>query len=103
MTRKDYIAIAAAIRATQERIRAHLMCEQDRIQQLRGVRRAAAHISDALQADNPKGFDAQLFLINCGYGAGPPAYRPRDMDDAGQPVGLPRDGMYGAPYLEDLD
>jgi hypothetical protein len=69
MTRKDYINIAAAILATQTRIRSHLMGEEERNQQLRGVRRAAAHLADFLKDDNPRGFNPALFLQNCGYGA----------------------------------
>lgn len=75
MTRKDYIAIAAAIAATNSRIMYGLkssayadrgLREQE---QLRGVRRAAAHLADFLKRDNPKGFDPALFLTNCGYGS----------------------------------
>jgi hypothetical protein len=43
--------------------------------QLRGVRRAAAHICDALAADNPR-FDPTQFLKACGYGA--TSMNPRD-------------------------
>lgn len=69
MTRKDYIAIAGAIRATQERIRySNGDSSPIRDQQLRGVRRAAAHLADALAEDNPR-FDPARFLKECGYGS----------------------------------
>jgi hypothetical protein len=83
MTRKDYVNIAAAIRLTQDRIdeqmrapaHASIVKQREvyanRQEQLRGVRRAAAHLADALKADNPKGFDPAIFLTNCGYGASP--------------------------------
>lgn len=79
MTRKDYVLIAAAIRATQERIKAQfeerrdnsleIQAQQswDRDNQLRGVRRTAAHLCDALARDNPH-FDPTTFLKACGYG-----------------------------------
>ena len=74
MTRKDYVLLAKAISDTQERIRRTFrsadeeLYGRDRDQQLRGVRRTAAHICDALAADNPR-FDAGQFLSACGYGA----------------------------------
>jgi hypothetical protein len=70
MTRKDYEIIAAAIRATRERIDATTCSETekwDRQLQQRGVRRAAAHIADALHEDNPR-FDTARFLTACGFG-----------------------------------
>ena len=81
MTRKDYVLLAAAIVATQERIKAQHQAEGTndayaRMQdQLRGVRRAAAHICDALAKDNPR-FDPTMFLKACGYGA--TTMNPRD-------------------------
>jgi hypothetical protein len=79
MTRKDYVNLAAAIRATQERIEATQglasVRERHIYDQLRGVRRTAAHICDALAADNPR-FDAARFLSECGYG--PRTMNPRD-------------------------
>jgi hypothetical protein len=70
MTRKDYQLIAKAISDTQSRI--HGLCEaadDTPIEaQLRGVRRAAAHLADALAQDNPA-FKAATFLTACGYGA----------------------------------
>jgi hypothetical protein len=81
MTRKDYINIATAIRATQDRISHNFrtadeeLYGRDRDQQLRGVRRTAAHICDVLAADNPR-FDAARFLSECGYG--PTTMNPRD-------------------------
>jgi hypothetical protein len=87
MTRKDYVLLAKAIRDTQERIKSQfeerrradeLNLVDPRIPltaQLRGVRRAAAHICDALAADNPR-FDPTQFLKACGYGA--TSMNPRD-------------------------
>jgi len=74
MTRKDYVNIAAAILATQTGIRNNVGSdpavpyEIEREAQLRGVRRAAAHICDFLADDNPR-FDPAQFLKACGYGA----------------------------------
>lgn len=67
MTRKDYILIAKAIADTQERIRP-IGNPDMRDNQLRGVRRTAAHLADALAQDNPR-FDPATFLTACGYGA----------------------------------
>lgn len=78
MARKDYInAAAAAVVAAQTRIRNEpIPADVDpqlhiikRDAQLRGVRRTAAHLADFFADDNPTGFDVQLFLTNCGYGA----------------------------------
>ena len=101
MTRRDFIMLSDAVRATIERIKADTDdALLPSIQfQLRGVRRLACHIADVVAEDNPT-FDMQRFFLDCGYGgtrpahgygvAGAlvdaPAYRPRDMDDAGQPV-----------------
>jgi hypothetical protein len=71
MTRKDYEFIAKTIRDTQERIRATAETatpDWKAMEQLRGVRRVAAHFTDALREENPS-FDAQRFLTACGYGA----------------------------------
>jgi hypothetical protein len=65
-----YDKIAAAIVLTQERINTSngaWMTQQMKEAQLRGVRRAAAHLTDALK-DEP-GFDPTRFLSACGYGA----------------------------------
>ena len=67
MTRKDYVLLSAAIVATQERIYNQQNDTMDAAPQLRGVRRAAAHICDALAADNPR-FDPAQFLKACGCG-----------------------------------
>lgn len=82
MTRKDYVLIAAAIVTTQERIKANRFYQQDgtiypadQDEQLRGVRRTAAHLCDALAKDNPN-FDGTVFLKACGYG--PMTMNPRD-------------------------
>lgn len=69
MGRKDYELIAKAFVEAQRRI-----IEDENVHgligdaQLRGVRRAAAHMADALGRDNPR-FDAALFLKAAGYGA----------------------------------
>jgi hypothetical protein len=69
MQRKDYQLIADVIVATQKRITLDETCSQaNRVQQLRGVRRAAAHLADALGSTNPR-FDKTRFLKACGYGA----------------------------------
>jgi hypothetical protein len=89
MTRRDFIMLSTALRAAHARINDDQSLNNDnyeRTAQLRGVRRAAAAIADAITKDNPT-FDARRFLTDCGYGAtAGPAYRPRDMDDHGQPV-----------------
>jgi len=83
MTRKDYLNIAAAIRATNERIENSTAAAVWAHEQLYGVRRAAEHIADALKTDNPANFDVQLFLENCGYGASKqPEVRPHPAYDA---------------------
>lgn len=72
MTRKDYILIAKAITDTQARIRSTvesaMSSSYDEAEQLRGVKRTAAHLCDALTADNPR-FNPTQFLKACGYGA----------------------------------
>ena len=70
MTRKDYELIAKALRATRDRVDSENDGKEGahRDQQLRGVRRAAAHLATALESDNPR-FDVQRFLTACGYGA----------------------------------
>lgn len=57
MTRKDYIAIAAAL------VRASAASETDN--QRRGVQRSALCIADVMAADNPR-FDRAKFLAACG-------------------------------------
>lgn len=89
MTRKDYVLIAAAIVTTQDRIKAQFeqqingctsptkseQLEQLQDEQLRGVRRTAAHLCDALAKDNPR-FSSTQFLKACGYGG--TTMNPRD-------------------------
>lgn len=98
MTRKDYVNIAAAIRATQDRVRSEFNeesrggyisdMERDEGQaQLRGVRRAAAHLADTLSRDNPR-FDVGRFLTACGYGA--TTMNPRDPALDLRPSALPK-------------
>lgn len=79
MTRKDYVNIAAAILATQTRIKGDLMLrdKEEEKHQLRGVRRTAAALADFLAEDNPR-FDAQQFLTACGYGG---EAKPERLDD----------------------
>lgn len=70
MTRKDYINLSNAIRATNARIQNDEQAGKTQHavpEQLRGVRRAAAAICDALADDNPR-FDQSQFLKACGYG-----------------------------------
>ena len=86
MTRRDFIMLSKALYEAKARINADLLLSaEQKSNQLRGVRRTACHIADAIAEDNPT-FDMQRFLVDCGYGASAPAERPRDMDDAGQPV-----------------
>lgn len=73
MTRKDYVNIAAAILATQTRIKndyeRHVIRHPETLdEQLRGVRRTAAHLAEFLASDNPR-FETARFLTACGYGA----------------------------------
>jgi hypothetical protein len=56
MTKKDYIAIAAALKQTLR------YCETD--YQRRGVQRASLTLADMLAADNPL-FDRARFLDAC--------------------------------------
>lgn len=74
MTRKDYELIAAATRKARARIET-TMSGDVRENQLRGIRRHAATIADALAADNAA-FDIGRFLTACGYGA--TTMNPRD-------------------------
>jgi hypothetical protein len=121
MTRKDYIAIAGAIRTTQERIRGtqglHGVTESHIPQQLRGVRRAAAHLAYALAQDNPR-FNPARFLRECGYGAPikpkfeecgccghrhRPEYRGDCRNDAERFSDMQLDELYGADGWEPVD
>lgn len=55
MKRKDYVLIAEALRN-------HIMdCEDTWV-----LDHAVEALADALQADNPKGFDREMFLKNAG-------------------------------------
>jgi len=70
MSTKYYSMVAAAIRATQDRIEGEKVngdLAQSR-NQLRGVRRTATHISETFAENNPN-FDQVRFLKQCGYGA----------------------------------
>lgn len=72
MTRKDYVLLAAAIVATRSKM--HPLAHA---RQLEGIKRVAAQISNALEADNPPrviagrpaGFSSDRFLTACGYSA----------------------------------
>jgi hypothetical protein len=73
MTRKDFLMLSTAIRATVDRIEVEdgqdiFVDPQIVDAQLRGVWRTAAHIADALLAEHGARFDAQRFLIDCGFG-----------------------------------
>jgi hypothetical protein len=64
MTRKDYVRIAAAIKAARAEIVAK---EPDELHSelLDGVSYTADFLADALKADNPS-FDRARFLAACG-------------------------------------
>lgn len=64
MTRKDYVAIAAAIRAARRDVtnREPPECVADMQD---GISLAAEHLADALRRDNPR-FDRARFLAACG-------------------------------------
>lgn len=71
MTRRDYVLLAKTIAAASDRIRRDLPLTSIEVNnQLRGVRRAAAHLADAIRNDNPT-FDPVIFLKACGYAVGP--------------------------------
>lgn len=64
MTRKDYVALAEALREA----RVDIQCKEpaEHVSTLKdGVSYAADHIADALAADNPR-FDRTRFLKACG-------------------------------------
>lgn len=67
MTKKDYERLAKAVLDTQARIiqdeTVHGLIADA---QLRGVRRTAAHLADALKAENDR-FDTVRFLKACGF------------------------------------
>jgi hypothetical protein len=63
MTKKDYIAIAAAIKAA----RADVTTKEPRYSQrdmLDGISLAVEHVADVFAADNPR-FDRARFLAAC--------------------------------------
>ena len=66
----DYEIVVNAIKATRLRINADNKGwpSDAKDYQLRGVRRAAAHLADAF-AENDPTLDVQRFLIACGYSA----------------------------------
>lgn len=71
MTRKDYVLLAKTVAETSDRIRRDFVLDPAEVRnQLRGVRRTAAHFADALAKENPR-FDPVVFLKACGYGVGP--------------------------------
>ena len=86
MTRKDYINIAAAILATQTRIKAEYegLDRMGRAMHFAtvGVRRTAEHLAEFLADDNPR-FDKARFLTACGYGASVP----RSVDEIAERIG----------------
>lgn len=67
MTRKDFLLLSSAINATRARILNATMDETTRAQQLRGVRRTAAHIADAIFEEQGSRFDVVRFLNDCGF------------------------------------
>jgi hypothetical protein len=71
MTRRDFILLSDALRAARERIKTGkhyaALPTEHRTHLQDGVRKAACHIADAIREDNPT-FDAQRFLVDCGYG-----------------------------------
>jgi hypothetical protein len=76
MTRKDYVLLANAVNQARLRIGNDQSVRIEECPAMqRGVRRAAAHICDALAADNPN-FKPGVFLKACGYGA--TTMNPRD-------------------------
>ena len=64
MTRKDYVAIAAAIALTRDYI-ARTEPEENQIDMRDGAALAAEHIANVMAQDNPR-FDRQRFLKACG-------------------------------------
>lgn len=90
MTRKDFLllssSIAAAVKAIETEARALVDARKEeygsayrpdqtaaihasRDRQLRGVRRTAAHIVDAIYVEQGNRFDVVRFLKDCGFGA----------------------------------
>lgn len=64
MTRKDYVAIAAAIKAARADI-VSKEPEASRADMKDGASLAAEHIADVMKRDNPH-FDRARFLAACG-------------------------------------
>ena len=67
MTRKDYVAIAAALRSTRDRIDAHDITGDTALVVQRDVFKATVSaVATALENDNPR-FDRRKFLAAAGF------------------------------------
>lgn len=64
MTRKDYVAIAQAIRAARHDVTSKEPAESQ-VDMLDGTSLSAEHIADALARDNAR-FDRARFIAACG-------------------------------------
>jgi hypothetical protein len=64
MTRKDYVAIAAAIKAAKADMFAKEP-DESHVDLCDGANYAAEHIADTMERDNPR-FDRARFLKACG-------------------------------------
>jgi hypothetical protein len=67
MTRKDYVAIAAAIKAARADITGKEP-DEHHIDMLDGTSLSAEHIAEVLKRDNPR-FDRARFFAACGIAA----------------------------------
>lgn len=73
MTRKDFLLLSSSIKATLDRVEADYNTGSVSIDMLdfqrRGIRRAAAHIANAIYVEQGSRFDVVRFLKDCGFGA----------------------------------
>lgn len=68
MTRKDFLLLSSAIKKAGDRIAVDQSIDNPTCtQQLRGLRRTAAHIADAIFAEQGSRFDVARFLKDCGF------------------------------------
>lgn len=73
MTRKDFLLISGAVAATKQRIETdNKLTPEEAVAQLRGVRRTAAHLADALLGEHGDRFDVSRFFDDCGFGGSDP-------------------------------